>query len=441
MVEIADVTASSLQSGDRAIINRSGSPASVDLYAALATKQPIDPVLTATTASFTTDDETKLDAITGSNTGDQNTFSTIAVSGQSDVLADGPADTLTLRAGTNIDLTTEPLLDRITITADDTNLSYDAPTRNLISSTGSDVILPLVSSTDAGLAPLTGGGTTNFLRADGTWNVPPGVTDLGYTAATRILTSNTGTDVTLPLVGADAGLMTAADKAKLDGIASGAQVNVDTDLAYTASTRILTSSTGTDVTLPLVAADPGLMSAADKTKLDAIEAGAQVNLAHAYGQLTGNYTLTSTTAVQKLFNWSTNGTLTLGTGRYLFSSIIHLQSMSATSGNGAFHLLGAGTSTMTNILYQIIGIDNTTPLVVGTMTGSSAITQDSAANMVTAGVGTGAISRIHGIFQITVAGTIIPSIALTTAAAAIVQQRSYFECIRIGSANTGGTWT
>ncbi len=34
--------------------------------------------------------------------------------------------------------------------------------------------LPLVSSSKAGLAPATGGGTTNFLRADGTWAAPPG---------------------------------------------------------------------------------------------------------------------------------------------------------------------------------------------------------------------------------------------------------------------------
>jgi hypothetical protein len=52
-----------------------------------------------------------------------------------------------------------------------------------------------------GLAPLSGGGTANFLRADGTWAAPAGggTTNLGYTASTRILTSDTGTDVTLPL--------------------------------------------------------------------------------------------------------------------------------------------------------------------------------------------------------------------------------------------------
>lgn len=61
-----------------------------------------------------------------------------------------------------------------------TDLSYTAATRVLASSTGADVTLPLVSSGDAGLAPASGGGTTNFLRADGTWTTPasPALTDL-----------------------------------------------------------------------------------------------------------------------------------------------------------------------------------------------------------------------------------------------------------------------
>ena len=50
-----------------------------------------------------------------------------------------------------------------------TNLSYDAATRTVASDTGTDATLPLVTSSDAGLVPATGGGTTNFLRADGTF--------------------------------------------------------------------------------------------------------------------------------------------------------------------------------------------------------------------------------------------------------------------------------
>jgi hypothetical protein len=54
-----------------------------------------------------------------------------------------------------------------------TNLSYDAATRTIASDTGTDATLPLVTSSDAGLVPATGGGTTNFLRADGTFAAPP----------------------------------------------------------------------------------------------------------------------------------------------------------------------------------------------------------------------------------------------------------------------------
>lgn len=53
----------------------------------------------------------------GTNTGDQSVFSTIAVSGQSDVVADSATDTLTLVAGTNITITTNATTDSITITA------------------------------------------------------------------------------------------------------------------------------------------------------------------------------------------------------------------------------------------------------------------------------------------------------------------------------------
>jgi hypothetical protein len=179
-----------------------------------------------------------------------------------------------------------------------TDLGYTAASRILTSSTGADVTLPLFSSSDAGFAPQSGGGTANFLRADGTWATPPGTsgaTDLGYVAATRLLTSSTGADVTLPLVGAEAGLMAAADKSKLDGIAAGAQVNVPTNISYVAATRIVSSSTGTGFTLPLAGAEAGLMTAADKTKLDGIAPGAQVNAPTDLGYTSATRILTSST--------------------------------------------------------------------------------------------------------------------------------------------------
>lgn len=55
--------------------------------------------------------------LTGTNSGDQNLFSTVAVSGQSDVVADSAGDTLTLVAGSNVTLTTSAGGDSVTIAA------------------------------------------------------------------------------------------------------------------------------------------------------------------------------------------------------------------------------------------------------------------------------------------------------------------------------------
>lgn len=54
-------------------------------------------------------------SLSGTNTGDQNLFGTIAVAGQSNVEADTTNDTLTLVAGTNITITTNASTDSITI--------------------------------------------------------------------------------------------------------------------------------------------------------------------------------------------------------------------------------------------------------------------------------------------------------------------------------------
>ncbi len=160
-------------------------------------------------------------------------------------------------------------------------------------------------------------------------------------------------------------------------------------------------------------------------------------------RLASDYTLTSTTSAQKLLNATTNGALTLATGVYFFSSLLYLTGMSSTSGNGQFQVLGGGTATLGNVLYYGAGIDNTTPLAVGTTTGSGSASSSGAASIVTATTGTGMIVDIHGTFGCTGAGTIIPSIALVTAAAAVVKAGSFFTCFRAGdtSTNYAGNWS
>ena len=87
----------------------------------------------------------------------QNAFSNFAVSGQDTVAADSTTDTVTLVGGTNVTITTNASSDEITFTSTDTNTTYS-----------------VVTSSANGLAPqLPGSHGGKFLKADGTWEVPP----------------------------------------------------------------------------------------------------------------------------------------------------------------------------------------------------------------------------------------------------------------------------
>ncbi len=81
-----------------------------------------------------------------------------------------------------------------------------------------------------------------------------GATNLGYTPSTRVLTSDTGSDVVLPLAdGTNAGLMASADFTKLGGIASGATANASDAQLRDRSTHTGTQSATTITGLAEVA--------------------------------------------------------------------------------------------------------------------------------------------------------------------------------------------
>lgn len=81
----------------------------------------------------------------------------------------------------------------------------------------------------------------------------------------------------------EAGFMSAADKTKLNGVEAGAQANVATNLAQgtrTTTTVPVTSSTGTSATLDIATTSlAGVMSSADKTKLDSVLSFSTVSVA------------------------------------------------------------------------------------------------------------------------------------------------------------------
>lgn len=89
---------------------------------------------------------------------------------------------------------------------------------------------------------------------------------------------------------------TTAEKNKLSGIQAGAQVNVATNLGVgtrTTTSVPVTSSTGSAATLPAATTTlAGVMSSADKQKLDGIQAGAQVNAVTSVAGKTGAVSIT-----------------------------------------------------------------------------------------------------------------------------------------------------
>jgi hypothetical protein len=142
-------------------------------------------------------------------------------------------------------------------------------------------------------------------------------------------------------------------------------------------------------------------------------------------------TLPNDTNTNPIFNSPTNGRITLETGTYLFEMMAIVTAMSATSGNAFVNILGAGTATVGAWLWRFSGIDNTTP--------GSSVDDDSqylvVANSAVLAAATGTAMRFQakGTFEVTAAGTLIPSIDQVTAAAAIVSIGSFFMCYRIGS--------
>lgn len=154
------------------------------------------------------------------------------------------------------------------------------------------------------------------------------------------------------------------------------------------------------------------------------------------------YTLTNTTAAQKLFNNSTNGAVTLPVGTFQFECFYSLSSMSASNGSFGFAL--AGTATYTQSWWSIAQ-KGTATLATATATQS---TYNTAANttLATASLNTVGYAWIRGTLNITVAGTVIPQVSLGVGAAAVVGVGSYFRIGPFSSFNsttniTIGSWS
>ena len=158
--------------------------------------------------------------------------------------------------------------------------------------------------------------------------------------------------------------------------------------------------------------------------------------------LTGTNTMTSQTAVQPIFDGGggpTNGAVTLPVGTYQFELTFAVTNLSATTGTYGFGLGGTATKTFSYVSNATKASNTLTTAAAGLMTfGTAASTAISASSTSTAGT-----AMIKGIIRVTVTGTIIPQLSMSSASASIVSAGSYFRVSPIGNATvaTVGNWS
>jgi len=156
-------------------------------------------------------------------------------------------------------------------------------------------------------------GTTNLFLTSAERTKLTSVTSgaaVASVSGTAPIVSSGGTTPAISITAATisaAGSMSAADKSKLDGIAAGAEVNVNADwnavsgdaqilnkptiVSSVTGTAPIVSSGGTTPAISITAATisaAGSMSSADKSKLDGIAAGAEVNVNADWNAVSGD---------------------------------------------------------------------------------------------------------------------------------------------------------
>lgn len=215
-------------------------------------------------------DKSKLDGIaTGAQT-NQNAFSNVKV-GTTTVAADTATDTLELIAGTNISLSANATTDAVTITNS---------TPNATSS-----VTGLMSSTDKAKLDGIAAGANNYTHPA---THPPSI--IAQDASNRFTTDaekaawNAKASTAVATTSAN-GLMSSTDKTKLDGVATGANnyvhpsthpatmITTDANNRFVTDTEKATWNAKASTAVATTSAN-GLMAAADKTKLDGIAADA-----------------------------------------------------------------------------------------------------------------------------------------------------------------------
>ena len=276
--------------------------ASGDSITIAATDTTYSDATTSASGLMSAADKTKLNSVASGAEANQNAFSNVLVGGTT-VAADGKTDTIEFIAGSNVTLTPDATNDTVTIAATDTTYS-DATT----SASG------LMSASDK--TKLNGVASGAEVNQNAFSNVKVGSVTVAADAKTDTLELVAGTNITLTPDATDDKVtitnsysLPTASASTLGGVKVGANLSI-TDGVLSADAQAVDEATTTTA---------GLMSASDKVKLNGIETGADANVIEA---ITVNNA--STTVTNKTVNITVptnNNQLTNGAGYQTASDV------------------------------------------------------------------------------------------------------------------------
>ena len=266
-----------LQNGDYIKLYSSGAGVKVAITLAentdVAGATTSDDLAEGTTNLYLTSSErTKLSGIATGAEVNQNAFSNVAVSGQTTVAADAKTDTLTLVAGTGVTLTTDAGADSITIAASGSSSnSFEtiavAGQSSVVADSGTDTLTLVAGTgitltTDAGADSVTitnsatGANTFGTIEVSGqSAVVADSTTDTLTLAAANtnvVITTNATTDTVTFGLGTDivtssvsvSGNLTAIGNVVCDDILAGGDVNVTGVISADSATLVTLNFTG-----------------------------------------------------------------------------------------------------------------------------------------------------------------------------------------------------
>jgi hypothetical protein len=202
----------------------------------------------------------------------------------------------------------------------------------IASSTGTDATLTLVTSTNAGLAPASGGGTTNFLRADGTFAAPPGGSPGGST--TQVQFNNAGA------FGGDADL-TWNSATNVLGVTG--DVNLSDGGTYTTTLQTITPTADRTISLPNATGTVALVAGSSGQVLwnnAGVNAGASTltydgSILTTSGRFINSYNATASSPAKAFTGtWFTGGTGTTTKPQVLIEPTGATSTAWSTSGTG-----------------------------------------------------------------------------------------------------------